>query len=180
MSQKDSNKTGLIILAVVILTAFLFVNPLFRFSCSRVLMHDFLGVHSGDMTTGLFLTNHGITRFVPLTVMFFLWAAVAVWVYRDAERRNHNGLLWGLFVFIGNVIGLIVYLILRSSSPEVTPTLATAPAARCPSCSGPIQPSYVACPHCGVKLSRECSQCGKRAELDWKVCPYCGHAMDGE
>jgi len=180
MSQKDSSKTGLIILAVIILTAFLFVNPLFRFSCSRIFMHDFLGMHSGDMTTGMFLSNSGIARFVPLTVMFFLWAAVAVWVYRDAERRNHNGLLWALFVFIGNIVGLIVYLILRSSSPESSIALAPAATSKCPGCSGPIQKSYVACPHCGFKLSKDCPQCGKRAELDWKVCPYCGHAMNGQ
>jgi hypothetical protein len=180
MSKSDSSKAGLVILAVVFVAAFLLVNPLFRFSCSRVFMHDFLGMHPGDMSSGLFLSNYGIARFVPLTIMFFLWAAVAVWVYRDAERRSHNGLLWALFVFIGNVVGLIIYLILRSSSPETSAALVTTATAKCPSCAGPIQKSFVACPHCGVKLSKDCSQCGKRAELDWKVCPYCGNAMDGQ
>jgi len=76
MSKSDGSKTGFIILMVVFVAAFLLVNPLFRFSCSRVFMHDFLGMHSGDMTTSLFLFDHGIGRFVPLTIMFFLWAAV--------------------------------------------------------------------------------------------------------
>ena len=180
MSKSDGNKAGFIILAAVFVVAFLLVNPLFRFSCSRVFMHDFLGMHPGDMTNGVFVFNPGISGFIPLTIMFFLWVAVAVWVYRDAERRNHNGLLWGIFVFIGNIVGLIVYLILRSSSPQPSGTVVAATTAQCPSCAGPIQKSYVACPHCGVKLSKDCSQCGKRAELDWKVCPYCGNSMQGE
>jgi DNA-directed RNA polymerase subunit RPC12/RpoP len=180
MSRKNSNAAALTILVLVILAAFFLVNPLFRYSCSRVFMHDFLGMHSGDMTSGIFLWDSALTRFVPLTLMFVLWAAVALWVYRDAERRNHNGLLWGLFVFIGNIIGLIVYLILRSSAPETSTSLAPAATAKCPNCAGPIQSAYVACPHCGVRLSKNCSQCGKRAELDWKVCPHCGHAMNGD
>ncbi|MGD8412649.1 MAG: zinc ribbon domain-containing protein [Candidatus Latescibacterota bacterium] len=176
MSQNDNNKTGFIILMLVFIAAFLFVNPIFRFSCARMFMHDYLGVHNGNMSTGLVLTNF---HFVPLTILFVLWVAVAVWTYRDAERRNHNGLLWGLFVFIGNVVGLIVYLILRSSSPEVGATAVAAAPAKCPSCSAPIQKSYVACPHCGASLSKVCSQCGKRVESDWKVCPYCENDLKG-
>jgi len=179
MSRKNSNKLGLVVFLLVILAAFALVNPMFRFSCSRVMMHDFLGMHPGDATSGVFLWNPGLSRVVPLTLMFFLWAAVALWAYRDAERRNHNGLLWGLFVFVGNIVGLIIYLILRSSSPETTATLVPAAAAQCPSCAGPTQKSYVACPHCGAKLSKECSQCGKRVEEDWKVCAYCGNSLNG-
>jgi hypothetical protein len=177
MSQKNSDKTGFFILMLVFLAAFLFINPIFRFSCARIFMHDYLGMHSGNMSSGYFLSD---LRFVPLTIMFVLWAAVAVWAYRDAERRNHNGLLWGLFVFIGNIVGLIVYLILRSSPAHTDATLVPAATAQCPSCAGPIQKSYVACPHCGVKLSKDCPQCGKRAEADWKICPYCGNSMDSE
>jgi RNA polymerase subunit RPABC4/transcription elongation factor Spt4 len=176
MPKSDGNKTGLIILMVIFVAAFLLINPLFRFSCSRVFMHDFLGMHPGDLTPGVFVLGPG---HIPLAIMFVLWAAVAVWVYRDAERRNHNGLLWSLFVFIGNIVGLIVYLILRSSSPETAITAAVVAAAQCPSCGGAIQESYVACPHCGVGLSKDCSQCGKRVEKDWKVCPYCGNTLDG-
>jgi hypothetical protein len=179
MSRKDGNALGVVVLILVILAAFFFVNPLFRFSCSRVFMHDFLGMHVDDMVPGVMVWSHGFYQLLPLTIMFFLWAAVALWVYHDAERRNHNGLLWALFVFVGNIIGLIVYLILRSSSPETTTSFAPPASARCPSCSGPIQPSYVACPHCGRKLSSNCAQCGKRLEPDWKICPYCGHATNG-
>jgi len=180
MSRKNSNTLGLVVFLLVILAAFALVNPMFRFSCSRVMMHDFLGMQSGDGSSSLFLGNPELFRIVPLTLMFLLWAAVALWVYRDAERRNHNGMLWGLFVFVGNIVGLIIYLILRSSSAEAVTSVTPPAAANCPHCAGPVQNTYVACPHCGVKLSKDCSQCGKRAELDWIVCPYCGNSMDKE
>lgn len=176
MSRKNSNTLGLVILMSVFVIAFLFVLPMFPFSCSRLFMHDFLGVHTGDPATSLFLMQHQLTRFLPLVVMFVLWSAVALWVYRDAERRNHSGLLWGLFVFVGNVVGLIIYLILRSSSPETAAPLAAA-TAKCPSCQGPIQGTYVACPHCGVGLAKSCSKCGKRVETEWNACPYCGESL---
>lgn len=181
MSQREKNTFGLFILLAVILCAFFLVNPLFRFSCSRIFMHDFLGADPSVWAPGLFLTDHAIARMVPLLVMFLLWGAVALWVYHDAERRGHSGLLWGLFAFVGNIIGLIVYLIVRASStsPAAFATAPPVPTTKCPSCAGPIQSSYVACPHCGVNLITKCAQCGKRAEPEWKVCPYCGQTMDG-
>jgi len=176
MSRKQKDTFGLAIMLVVIAVAFFFITPFFNFSCSRVLVQDFLGMGSGDVPRGLFFSDRGIAHLVPLLVMFVLWSALALWVYHDAERRGHSGLLWGLFAFIGNIIGLIIYLIVRSTGPAYP----VGAAGKCPGCGGSIQTDYVACPHCGTNLSKSCGQCGKRAELDWKVCPYCGHAMDGQ
>jgi hypothetical protein len=177
MSRQDKNWFGLAVLLLVILAAFFLVNPLFRFSCSQVFLHDWLGVAHNGGPPMLFLADHSIARFVPLLIMFLIWGAVALWVYHDAERRNHSGLLWGLFVFIGNILGLIIYLIVRVSSSDTSTDLSAA--AKCPNCAKPIQATYVACPHCGVNLAKKCAHCGKHAELDWKVCPYCGRAMNG-
>jgi putative membrane protein len=53
--------------------------------------------------------------------------AVAYLVYKDAEKRGMNGLLWGLPILIpwAGILFLILYLILRDSgrhiAPEVTP-----------------------------------------------------------
>ncbi len=178
MSHKQGKTTGMIILVAVILIAFLFVTPLFRYSCSRVVMQDFLGM-DGDMTgPGLLMGPGNLIHIIPLVVMLLLWGAVTLWVYHDAERRGNSGLLWGLFVFIGNIIGLIIYLILRVSSPEVADT-GPGVTIRCPGCSGAIQSSYVACPHCGIKLDNNCNSCGKRVETGWKVCPFCGEKLNG-
>ena len=54
----------------------------------------------------------GIALFFYLA-MFILWIAVVIWVYKDAEKRGENGVLWLLVVLVGGIVGLIVYLILR-------------------------------------------------------------------
>jgi hypothetical protein len=169
---------GLAILVLVFLAAFTFINPMFRFSCSRMLMHDFLGLESGAGTAMLF-HHDGIARMVPLLIMSVLWAAVALWTYYDAERRGMSGLLWGLLVFFGSIVGLIIYLIVRSTSGPET-DLVPAHTAKCPSCAKPVQSAFVACPHCGTSLSKKCGHCGKQAEPDWRVCPYCGESINGQ
>jgi hypothetical protein len=179
MSPQKKSSGGLAILVLVIAAAFLLITPFFRFSCSRVFLHDFFGMHPGDLASGAIFTSMGIARMVPLLIMFALWAAVSLWVYHDAERRNHSGLLWGLFVFLGNIIGLIIYLIVRATDSEPAVALAPTRSAACPSCSKPVQNTYVACPYCGASLAQKCTHCGKPAEPDWKVCPYCGQSMDG-
>ena len=179
MSHKQGKNMGMIILVAVILIAFLFVTPIFRYSCSRVIMHDFLGMDNELIAPGLVLTHGNLFHIMPLVLMLLLWGAVALWVYHDAERRGHSGLLWGLFVFIGNIIGLIIYLILRASSPDLTGTSPVV-AIRCPGCAGSIQSSYVACPHCGIKLDKSCNNCGKHVEPGWKACPYCGTTLDSQ
>ena len=46
-----------------------------------------------------------------------LWFVVAIllciWVYRDAESRGMNGVLWLIIVLIAGIIGLIIYLVVR-------------------------------------------------------------------
>jgi DNA-directed RNA polymerase subunit RPC12/RpoP len=177
MSREKGNTPGIVILVAVILIAFLFITPFFRFSCSRVFLHDFLGLENGLVTPGLALAPGNIMHLVPLVLMLLVWGAVTLWVYHDAERRGHSGLLWGLFVFIGNVIGLIIYLILRVPSPDAADTGPGVPA-KCPSCSNTIQSSYVACPFCGIKLENSCNSCGKPVEAGWKACPYCGAKLN--
>jgi len=117
-------------------------------------------------------------RLFPATVVSFvlliIWIFVIVWVYRDAERRGMNGILWGLLVFIGNIIGLLIYLILRSdslSSQSISPTIHT----KCPECSTPVSQKYAFCPHCGASMAGPvCPDCGKTVEKDWLACPHCG------
>jgi putative membrane protein len=54
----------------------------------------------------------------------FAWLislAVAFLVYKDAEKRNMNGLLWGLPILIPwiGILFLILYLILRDSGHRI-------------------------------------------------------------
>ncbi|MGQ9720739.1 MAG: PLDc N-terminal domain-containing protein [Candidatus Jordarchaeum sp.] len=38
---------------------------------------------------------------------------LGVWVYRDAEERGMEGVIWLLIVLLTGIIGLIIYLIVR-------------------------------------------------------------------
>jgi hypothetical protein len=121
----------------------------------------------------------GLFGFIPLVFMplalLALWVLVLVWVYRDAQRRGRNGLLWALLVLIGNVIGLIIYLIIRNESvarPQ-------APCCeKCPSCGNPVGVGFTYCPHCGRPIKAVCPACKKPVEAGWKVCPNCGASLD--
>ncbi|MCJ7580576.1 MAG: zinc ribbon domain-containing protein [Candidatus Aminicenantes bacterium] len=120
-------------------------------------------------------------RFIPTTIISFvlliIWIFVIVWVYRDAERRGMNGILWGLLVFIGNIIGLLIYLIVRSDnqpSQSDPPIIHT----KCPECSIPVTDKYAFCPHCGASMSGPvCPDCSRTVEKEWKACPYCGKTL---
>jgi len=118
-------------------------------------------------------------RFIPFGLfplaLLALWIYVIVWVYRDAEKRGMNGLLWALLVLIGNLIGLIIYLIIRN---EAAVRSAAPPAAKCPGCGNSLGPGYAYCPHCGRPVKAACPACKKPVQADWKVCPSCGAGLD--
>jgi RNA polymerase subunit RPABC4/transcription elongation factor Spt4 len=129
-------------------------------------------------------------------VFFIIWIAVIVWVYRDAEDRKMSGVLWALLVLIGNLIGLLIYLIVRQDHPlpargktsapvpAVSPPSPSPPASPartplvCPSCQKPLEKDFAFCPHCGAALRRVCRNCGKPVEQGWKICPHCGAQLE--
>jgi hypothetical protein len=135
--------------------------------------------------------------FVPIwsfSLLFVvIWFFVILWVYKDAERRRMSGLLWALLVFIGNLIGLLIYLIVRQDHPvcdepagAATPSSPTVQGTTekklpaCPACQKPVTPDFVYCPHCGAALQKTCPSCGKPKETGWKVCPHCGAPLQSE
>lgn len=124
---------------------------------------------------------------IPLVILpiafLALWVLVLIWVYRDAERRGMSGILWLLLVLIGNIVGLLIYAIVRSERPVRVEGGSSGPAAeanpgKCPGCGNPVSPSHAFCPYCGRKLARTCPSCGKPVDGDWKVCPACGTGLD--
>lgn len=119
---------------------------------------------------------------------------VAIWMYRDAEGRGMSGALWVVllllaslfFSFIGGLVVLVIYLIVRTERPygaypggygygyggyppaypppaypppAPTPATPAAPAAPAP----PRQPTN--CKSCGAPLAANasfCSSCGSK------------------
>jgi cytochrome c biogenesis factor len=49
---------------------------------------------------------------IPI-VWFIIAILICIWVYRDAEDRGMNGVLWLIIILITGIFGLIIYLIVR-------------------------------------------------------------------
>ncbi|MEM2994701.1 MAG: PLDc N-terminal domain-containing protein [Candidatus Bathyarchaeia archaeon] len=52
---------------------------------------------------------------------FIVWLVIAILVYRDADSRGMNGILWFLIVLIFGIIGIIIYLIVRKEKQQPPP-----------------------------------------------------------
>jgi ABC-type transport system involved in multi-copper enzyme maturation permease subunit len=121
----------------------------------------------------------GVFQFTSISffslVLLFIWLAVIVWIYRDAERRGMNGVLWALLVLIGNIIGLLIYLIVRTDDlPQREKNVETRP---CPSCQKYAASTFSFCPHCGSRMEHCCGGCGQSTDQSWKICPHCGEKL---
>ena len=55
-----------------------------------------------------------------------LWATLAVLASRDMERRGQSGVVWFVLVFFTQIIGLVLWLVMRTNY-EVQPVRADPP-----------------------------------------------------
>ncbi len=119
-------------------------------------------------------TGFMLVLLLAALALFAFWIWVLVWVYKDAERRGMEGVLWLIVVLVAGVIGLIIYLIIRGSPPVkiASQTQPMQPVAqevqafqlaepiqksiKCPSCrtvfhvwKNPSGPTPIKCPNCG-------------------------------
>jgi hypothetical protein len=122
-----------------------------------------------------------------------IWIFVALWAHRDAESRGMEGILWGLVVFFTHLIGLVIYLVVRtnhavlpaskSQAPTPPPPAGetAAPSVQatpvCKSCGSPVEKDHVYCAACGRNLHPVCSKCGKEIQKEWIACPFCGEKI---
>lgn len=93
-----------------------------------------------------------VSWFSVLIALFVLGILVCIWVYRDAERRGMNGAIWLIIVLLTNLVGLIIYLVVRT--PEVVrsaQTIQTLPSSAkyCVYCGKPIPSDAKFCSNCG-------------------------------
>lgn len=58
----------------------------------------------------------GFLLILPL-ILFGVWfiiaIIVAIWVYKDAKKRDMNAAVWLLIVLVTGCIGCIIYLVVR-------------------------------------------------------------------
>ena len=115
-----------------------------------------------------------IVMLLPLIIIMAVlttFVLIGVYVYRDANARGMNGLLWTIVaMFAPSFIGIIVYLIVRENYAGLA----------CSNCGTQVKPGYNTCPNCGSNLKERCENCGAYVEPDFKVCPNCAHELSHE
>lgn len=112
----------------------------------------------------------GLIGLVCVAIWVILFIVIAIWVYRDAESRGMSGALWLIIVILAGLIGLIIYLIVRSDRPQypyqqqpylqpppayaqAPPPAQAPPATRfCSNCGAGLPPGANACPRCGARV----------------------------
>lgn len=81
--------------------------------------------------------------------LFILWIVLAIWVYKDAEKRDSSGVLWLIIVLFIGIIGLIIWLIVR---PPIGGKKEKSIERRCPNCGRVIPDDARVCPYCSKKF----------------------------
>ena len=51
---------------------------------------------------------------ILVVVFYIIGILIAVWVYKDAKKRDMNAAVWLLIVLVTGCIGCIVYLVIRN------------------------------------------------------------------
>jgi len=72
------------------------------------------GIDDGDFPGGseaawTFLGLSGVICFVVVILLpFIIGILIAIWVYKDAEKRGSSGVMWLIIVILLNIVGLII------------------------------------------------------------------------
>jgi peptidoglycan/LPS O-acetylase OafA/YrhL len=84
---------------------------------------------------------------IGIIIWFIVWILVAIWVYRDAEKRGKNKVLWLIIVILIGIIGLIIWLVIRGD------VIDKAGGRKCLHCGREIPEDAMTCPYCGTKFN---------------------------
>lgn len=117
-----------------------------------------------------------------------MWLAVVVWTLRDITTRSSNLLVilsTTLFVAIGTVPALIIYLLIRPSQTLEDnrnkdlfyASVLDQRVSICEDCHGLVRTSFQYCPHCSNNLDKKCPNCNKKINPTWKYCPGCNEQL---
>jgi len=120
MTASNNGKTIALVIIIVVLALFAFRSVFFLLPFGVLPGISRAAGEMGPSVSGWFHGFGTIGRyalFILPAAFIILWGAVLLWVYRDAEHRGMSGILWLLLVLIGNVIGLLIYAIVRSETP---------------------------------------------------------------
>ncbi len=48
-----------------------------------------------------------------------IWIVIAIWMYKDAQKRDENAVLWLIVGLVAGIIGLIIWFVVRPDMAEV-------------------------------------------------------------
>lgn len=118
------------------------------------------------------------------------WLVVLYWVWLDSGERTSNKTVkisYVILVAVLNVVGLLIYLIIRPSQTIEEIYWAdlerrylkyeTAELGDCPKCGSQLFPGYTFCPNCRYKLKMKCPRCNVYVDKKDKFCPHCGQEL---
>ena len=130
-----------------------------------------------------------VLNIVGIGLLIF-WVVVVSWVWLDSGERTSNvykRIAYMLLVIVFNIIGWIIYLIIRPSETieEIYWSdlerrylkYETSELGDCPKCGYQLLPGFIFCPNCGFELKRKCSGCDVYVDRDYKYCPYCNNRV---
>jgi TctA family transporter len=69
---------------------------------------------------GFILFGLGFLCLIPI-IYWVIAILLCIWVYKDAESRGMEGVLWLIVVLLTGIIGLIIYLVVRKEKPVQPP-----------------------------------------------------------
>ena len=98
-------------------------------------------------------------------IFIIYWIGLALWVYKDSNKKQNNPSLWGLLVLLTNLVGLIIYIMYNQNSRL------------CNKCGALQSKENIYCVKCGTKLNRTCSNCGQIINKQDKYCSKCGNKL---
>ena len=105
---------------------------------------------AGEAEAGLIGGTICLIFLIPIIIGIVL----AIWVYKDAEKRGSSGVLWLLIVLVTGIIGLIIWLVVRPpiGGQPGQQQQQQGPGRVCPSCGRPIPMDAQVCPYCGNRF----------------------------
>lgn len=102
---------------------------------------------------------------ITCLLWFFLDVVFIGYAYKDANRRDMNGLLWAILTFVLPIVGFLLYLAVRNPIPGQEKTKNQPKVilekeiierevvkVKCPYCGALIDQGLDKCPHCGAPL----------------------------
>lgn len=118
--------------------------------------------------TGSIPYAEGILKSIGVIVgiiILIYWIGLALWVYRDANRRKEKAALWALLTLVTNIIGLIIYTMFKQTNNL------------CYKCGAIQSRKNVFCTVCGTQINKKCNKCGNIVEKKDSYCSGCGNKL---